>query len=77
MFPYAVYDEIVQAWRDRQIFDTGLLDRMLVVLAEATDAAARVAPEAHRVAIRVAEGDATLQERRSLRRTRSSRRSTA
>jgi hypothetical protein len=61
VFPYAVYDEIVQAWRDREIFDTGLLDRMLVVLGEATDAAARVAPAAHRTAIRVAEGEAELE----------------
>jgi hypothetical protein len=47
VFPYALYDELVQLWRGRSIFDTGLLDRMLAVLEDAVDAAARLAPAAH------------------------------
>ena len=62
VFPYAVYEEIVRAWRDREIFDTGVLDRMLVVLAEGTDAATRATPNAHQTAIRVAGEEAPLEE---------------
>lgn len=62
VFPFAVYDEVVQAWRDRTIFDTGLLGRMLVVLAEATDAAARRAPAAHRTAGLVAAGEEPVEQ---------------
>lgn len=59
VFPYALYDEIVDARRRRVIFDTGLLDRMLVVLADAVDAAARRAGAAYRAAAQavVHEGD--------------------
>jgi hypothetical protein len=55
VFPYALYDELVAAWKDRAIFDTGVLDRMLAVLAEAVDAAARRAPAAHEALVRAAE----------------------
>jgi hypothetical protein len=57
VFPYALYDEIVAAWRSKEIFDTGLLDRMCAVLADAVDLAARLGPEAHAAAARATGGD--------------------
>ena len=54
VFPYALYEDVIQAWRDRQIFDTGLVDRMLGAIAPATQAAADLAPHARELARRVA-----------------------
>jgi hypothetical protein len=62
VFPYALYDDVVAAWRDRQIFDTGLLDRMLAVVEPAVAAAARRAPRAHVLTSDLLEGTATLEE---------------
>jgi hypothetical protein len=59
-FPYAVYDKIVAARDDRTIFDTGLLDRMLAVLDDAVDAAARKTPEAHAAASGAVGGSVPL-----------------
>jgi hypothetical protein len=60
VFPYALYREIAQAWRDKEIYDKGLLDKMCAVVAEATDVGSRLAPAAHEaatVAISGAESD--------------------
>ena len=54
VFPYAVYEQLVTMWKDKRIFDSGLLDRMLAVLDTAVDAAAHRAPTARAVAERVA-----------------------
>jgi hypothetical protein len=59
-FPYAVYDEVLAARDARVIFDTGLLDRMLIVLEDAVDAAARQAPAAHAAAAAAVEGSGSL-----------------
>ncbi len=61
-FPYAVYDEIVAARDDRTIFDTGLLDRMLAVLDDAVDAAARKTPAAHAAASGAVGGSVPLTD---------------
>lgn len=58
VFPYALYDEIARARRERVIFDTGLVDRMLQALEPAVDAAARRAPVAHDLVRRVAADEA-------------------
>ncbi len=50
VFPYALYDDIVAAWRDKIIYDNGLLNKMCAVLADAVEVAARRAPAAHRAA---------------------------
>jgi hypothetical protein len=57
VFPYAVYDEVVRGWRDRTIFDTSVLDRMLAVVADAVDAAARLALAAERATAAAAGGE--------------------
>ncbi len=58
VFPYAVYDGIVAAWRDKVIYDKGLLDKMCAVMANAVDVAARFAPAAHKAAAAATKGDA-------------------
>jgi len=50
VFPYALYDEVVAAWRAKVIYDNGLLNKMCAVLADAVDISARLAPAAHRAA---------------------------
>lgn len=57
VFPYALMERIVAGWRAREIFDNGVLDRMLAVLADAVELAARVAPAAHRASGAAAEGE--------------------
>ncbi len=57
VFPYALMDQVVAAWRARAIYDRGVLDRMLAVAADAVEAAARVAPAVHRAAGAAAEGE--------------------
>jgi hypothetical protein len=52
VFPYPLQDEIVAAWRDKTIYDTMVLDRMLGVLADAVDLAARLAPAAQAASVR-------------------------
>jgi hypothetical protein len=56
VFPYALQDRIVAGWRSREIYDRGVLDRMLAVLADAVEAAAREAPATHRAAATAADG---------------------
>lgn len=61
-FPYALYDEIVAAWREKVIYDNGLLDKMCSVLADAVDVGARLGPAAHRAAAGAVKGeDAALR----------------
>ncbi len=71
VFPYVVYERLVAAWKDRRIFDSGLLDRMLAVMEPAVAAAAFEAPAARAAAVQAASegGNST---RSSKRRTRSS-----
>lgn len=57
VLPWALYDEIVAAWRAKTILDSGLLERMCAVLADAVESGARLAPQAHRAAIAAAGGD--------------------
>jgi len=57
VFPYALYDEIVAAWRDKVIYDNGLLEKMCAVLEDAVDVGARLAPQAHRAAAVAVKGD--------------------
>ena len=57
VFPYVLMERIVAGWRSREIFDNGVLDRMLAVLADAVQLAARVAPAAHRASGVAAEGE--------------------
>ena len=48
---------MVAAWRAKEVFDAGLLDRLLAVLAEAVEAAARLAPSVHRAASAAVAGE--------------------
>ena len=57
VFPYALYDEIVVAWRADLIFDQGLLDKMLAAVASAIEVGARLAPAAHRTAAEALGGE--------------------
>ncbi len=59
VFPYALYDDIVAAWRSKVIYDKGLLDKMCSVLADGTDVGSRLAPAAHRDAAAAVTGEAT------------------
>jgi hypothetical protein len=56
VFPYALYQEIVAAWKSKALLDNGVLDRMCAVLAEAVDVAAVLAPAAHAATVRAATG---------------------
>jgi hypothetical protein len=51
-----VYREIVQAWRDKAIYDKGLLDKMCAVVAGATEIGSRRAPRAHALATQAVTG---------------------
>ncbi len=62
VFPYALYDEVARARRERVFFDTGLVDRMLQVIEPAVEAAAREAPLAHDAVRRVAAREADPKE---------------
>ena len=57
VFPYAVYAEIVEAWRAKVIYDKGLLDKMCATVADAVEVASHLAPAAHRAATTAATGD--------------------
>lgn len=52
VFPVALFAAVVDAWRTRALLDTGVLDRMCAVLAEAVEVTARLAPAAHAAAVR-------------------------
>jgi hypothetical protein len=56
VFPYALYQEIVDAWRAKVIYDKGLLDKMCATVADAVDVGARLAPAAHRAATEASSG---------------------
>lgn len=56
VFPYALFDEIVEAWRGRTLLDNGVLDRMCAVLVDAMEVAVRLAPQAQAAAVRAASG---------------------
>ena len=56
VFPYRLYDEILDAWRGKVIYDKGLIERMLYVMQDAIHIAARLAPKAHATAIDAAGG---------------------
>jgi hypothetical protein len=56
VFPYALYDEVIAAWRAQALMDTGVLDRMCAVLADAVEVAERLAPRSHAAAVRAAAG---------------------
>jgi|GEM_PF-2263075 len=58
VFPYELFEEVVVAWRERRLIDSGLLERMLAVLEAGLTTAASRAPEAHRAATRAAGGGA-------------------
>ncbi len=58
VFPYALFEGVVEAWRERRLIDSGLLERMLAVLDAGLTTAARRAPEAHRAATRASSGGA-------------------
>ena len=57
VFPYALYDEIVAAWKSNAIFDKGLLDKMLGAVQTAVEVGARTAPRAHRAAAEAIGGE--------------------
>jgi len=54
VFPWELFREVVKARRDRVLFDTGVLDKMVTVLEHVLDAAAVRGPAAQDVAVRVA-----------------------
>ncbi len=56
VFPYRLYDDILDAWRNKVIYDKGLIERMLLVMQDAVDIAARLAPKTHTLAIDAAGG---------------------
>lgn len=58
VFPYALLDTILAGWRTKEIYDPGILDRMLAVMDDAVEAASRLAPLAHRRATEAADGSA-------------------
>jgi len=57
VFPYALYDEIVAAWKQDVIFDKGLLHKMLAAIEGAVEIGARLAPRAHRASADAVGGD--------------------
>jgi hypothetical protein len=57
VFPYALYDRIVAAWRSKVIYDKSILDKMCAALASAVDVGSRLAPRAHRAAAAAVSGD--------------------
>ena len=57
VFPYALYDEIVAAWKSKVIFDKGLLDKMLGALEQGVEVGARTAPRAHAASADAVGGD--------------------
>lgn len=58
VFPYALYGEVVEAWRSKVIFDKGLLNKMLAALADALEVGSKLAPAAHRAATAATSGEA-------------------
>lgn len=59
VFPWAAFREIVAARRDRVLFDTGVIDKIVNVLEHVVEAAAVRGPAAHDLATRIArEGTA-------------------
>jgi hypothetical protein len=62
VFPYALFEEVVAAWRSRTILDTALLERMLAVLDVALELATRHGPAAHHAATRASSGGAAELE---------------
>lgn len=56
VFPYALFAEVVEAWRSKALLDNGVLDRMCAVLVDAMDVAVRLAPQAQSAALRAATG---------------------
>lgn len=61
-FPYALFGEVVQAWRSRALIDTALLERMLAVLDAALEATQLTGPGAQQAAQRAAGGEAGALE---------------
>ncbi len=60
VFPWAAFREIVAARRDRTLFDTGVIDKIVTVLEHVVDAAADRGPAAHDLATRVARDGTEL-----------------
>ena len=56
MFPYALYEQIVKAWKDKIIYDRGLIDRMLAVMEDAVAVAAQLAPDTYSAVARALSG---------------------
>jgi hypothetical protein len=54
VFPWTLYREIVAARRDRLLYDTGILDKMITVLETAVPAADTDAPAAAAAAVEAA-----------------------
>lgn len=50
VFPWALYREVVTARRERTLFDTGVIDKMITVLEHAVESAAGLAPAAQEAA---------------------------
>jgi hypothetical protein len=58
VFPWTLYREVVQARRDRLVFDTGVIDKMVAALEAVADVADPLAPAAQRAAVDAARGGA-------------------
>ncbi|MCC7139653.1 MAG: hypothetical protein IT460_14615 [Planctomycetes bacterium] len=56
VFPWALFREVVRARRDRLVFDTGVVDKMITVLERAVEAADERAPAALEAAATSARG---------------------
>ncbi len=56
VFPYALYAEIVQAWRNKAFYDRGMINRMCAVLEDAVQLGAEVAPGARAAALQAQSG---------------------
>ena len=57
VFPYPLYAEIVQAWRNKAFYDRGMLNRMCAVLEDAVRLGAEQAPQARAAALQAQSGD--------------------
>jgi hypothetical protein len=56
VFPYPLYAEIVQAWRNKAFYDRGMINRMCAVLEDAVRLGAEQAPRARAAALQAQSG---------------------
>lgn len=56
VWPYALYEDIVTAWKRNEINDRAMIERMLAVIDEAVALAAHITPEAQAASVKALSG---------------------